>query len=424
MIDVKVLRKDPEAVKAMLAARGNDLDISKFEALDERRRALITESDALKNERKTTSKQIGQIMKEGGDPSEIKARVSQIGDQIKSLDAELAEVDQEFKDLLSWVPNLLDESTPIGKSESDNVECLKWGTPRVFDFEVKDHVDLGTDLAIMDFETAAKVTGARFCFLRGDGARLERALINFMIDMHQKQGYFEVLPPFMVNSDSMYGTGQFPKMKEDVFGLNGTDYYLIPTAEVPVTNIHRDEMLDGKSLPRYYQAFTPCFRSEAGSYGRDTRGLIRQHQFNKVEMVKFVKPETSNDELEKLRGDAEAILQALELPYRVVSLCSGDISFAASKCYDIEVWLPGQDTYREISSCSNFKDFQARRAMIRFKEGKEKDYVHTLNGSGLAVGRTLVALLENHQQADGTIRIPEALRPYMNNQETIARQAL
>lgn len=423
MIDVKILRSNPEVVKASLDARGSSLDLGSFEELDKRRRGLITESDALKNEKKSVSKQIGQIIREGGDPSEIKAQVATISDKIKELDTELSAVEDKYNELLSWVPNLVDASTPVGRNEDDNEEVSRWGTPASYDFEVKDHVDLGTDLGILDFETAAKITGARFCLLRGQGARLERALLNFMIDVHEEQGYFEVMPPFMVNSDSMYGTGQFPKMKEDVFKLEEHDYYLIPTAEVPVTNIHRAEVIQGADLPLHYQAFTPCFRSEAGSYGRDTRGYIRQHQFNKVELVKFVKPETSADELEKLRDDAEEILRRLELPYRVMTLCSGDISFAASKCYDLEVWLPGQQAYREISSCSNFKDFQARRARIRYKDGKEKGFVHTLNGSGLAVGRTLIAVLENHQQADGRVRIPEALRPYMNGLEYIEKQS-
>jgi len=423
MIDVKILRNDPEVVKASLDGRGSNLDLGPFAQLDLRRRELITDSDALKNEKKNTSKQIGEIMKSGGDSSEIKERVAQISAKIKVHDSELAEVEGKYNDLLSWVPNLLDETTPIGRNENDNVEVSRWGTPRSFEFTVKDHVDVGTELGILDFETAVKVTGARFAFLRGDGARLERALINFMLDVHREQGYFEILPPFLVNSDSMFGTGQFPKMREDVFKLEDHDYYLIPTAEVPVTNIHRDQILDGSQLPIYYQAYTPCFRSEAGSYGRDTRGYIRQHQFNKVELVKFVKPETSNEELEKLRDDAEEILRRLELPYRVMSLCSGDISFSAAKCYDLEVWLPGQTNYREISSCSNFKDFQSRRAQIRYKDGKEKGLVHTINGSGLAAGRTLVAILENYQEADGRVRVPDVLQPYMNGLKFIEKQS-
>ena len=295
------------------------------------------------------------------------------------------------------------------------------GEPAQFDFEARDHVDVGTALGIIDSETAVKITGARFALLRGDGARLERALINFMTDIHREQGYFEVMPPFIANDKSMYATGQFPKMKEDVFKLEGLEYYLIPTAEVPVTNIHRDEMLQEKQLPIRYQAYTPCFRSEAGSYGRDTRGLIRQHQFNKVELVKFVHPDSSGEALEQLKEDAAEILRRLELPYRVMALCSGDLSFSAARCYDLEVWLPGQNTYREISSCSNFKDFQARRARIRYKGEKGKGFVHTLNGSGLAVGRTLVAILENYQQADGRVRVPDALKPYLG-QDYIDKQ--
>jgi len=422
MIDVNILRNDLDAVKKMLVDRKNGLDLSAFADLDARRRELIAKSDQLKSERKNTSKKIGMMIGKGEDTTEIKSQVAEMGEQVKAMEADLGQVEIQLTQLLATIPNMLDADTPVGRGEDDNLEIDKWGTPRVFDFPVKDHVDLGADLGILDFQTAAKITGARFALLRGDGAALERALINFMIDIHREQGYEEILPPFIVNGDSMYGTGQFPKMKEDVFKLEGLDYYLIPTAEVPVTNIHRDEILNGSHLPIYYQAYTPCFRSEAGAYGRDTRGLIRQHQFNKVEMVKFVSPETSGDELDKLRGDAEKILQLLELPYRVMTLCSADLSFSAAKCYDLEVWLPGQDKYREISSCSNFRDFQARRAKIRFKAGKKKGFVHTINGSGLAIGRTLVAVLENHQQADGRIRIPEVLRPYMQNKEFIEKK--
>lgn len=421
MLDVKILREDIETVKEMLAARKSDLDLSSFDHLDLSRRELISESDRLKQERNATSKEIGLLIREGKDPAEIKAKVSKIGDQIKILDEELARTESELESLLGWIPNLLDASTPIGSSEADNLQVYSWGEPTEFSFEPKDHVDLGTALGIVDFETAVKLTGARFSILRGDGAMLERALIQFMLDVHREQGYFEVLPPFMVNADSMYGTGQFPKMKEDVFKLDGYPYYLVPTAEVPVTNIHRDEIFSAEDLPRKYQAFTPCFRSEAGSYGRDTRGLIRQHQFNKVELVKFTHPDDSARALEQLRSDAEDILKRLELPFRTMALCSGDISFAAAKCYDLEVWLPGQNAYREISSCSNFSDFQARRAKIRFRDGKKTRFVHTINGSGLAVGRTLVAILENFQTAEGQVRIPPALRPYMQNREFLAK---
>lgn len=422
MLDIKLLREDLAAVKQMLAARGNELDLSPFMELDQRRRSTIMEADALKSERKETSKQIGQMLKQGQDAEPVKARVAEIGEAIKKLDADLAQTEQQLNDMLTTIPNMLHPETPLGKGEEDNVLFKRWGEPRDFDFPVKDHVDLGTDLGLLDFETAAKVTGARFTLLRGDAARMERALINLMTDVHREQGYFEVLPPFIVNGDSMFGTGQFPKMKEDVFQLQGLDYYLIPTAEVPVTNLHRDQILKPAQLPIRYQAFTPCFRSEAGSYGKDTRGLIRQHQFNKVELVKFVDPDRSDEALEQLRDDAEEILRRLGLPYRVMTLCSGDISFAAAKCYDLEVWLPGQNRYREISSCSNFTDFQARRAKIRFRDGKKTRFVHTLNGSGLAVGRTMVAIMENYQEADGRIRVPEALQPYLNGQTFIEKQ--
>lgn len=421
MIDVKILRNDPALVVSCLKARGSKLNLSCFDELDSRRRSLISRSDSLKSDRKSSSKQIGQLIKAGGDPSEIKAQVSCISDEIKVLDNELHDVELAHHNLLATLPNFLDPATPMGNGEEDNVELSRWGSSIGHDFVSKDHVDLGVSLGILDFESAVKITGARFALLRGDGARLERALINFMTDLHHEQGYFEVIPPFIVNSDSMFATGQFPKMKDDVFKLEGHDYFLIPTAEVPVTNIHRDEILNEAQLPIFYQAYTPCFRSEAGSYGRDTRGLIRQHQFNKVELVKFVKPESSEQEHDNLLEDAAEVLRRLELPYRVMLLCSRDISFSASKCYDLEVWLPGQNAFREISSCSNFKDFQARRAKIRYK-GKQKEFVHTINGSGLAVGRTLVAILENHQQADGRIRIPDALRPYMKHQEFIEKQ--
>lgn len=421
MLDIKLLRDDMDSVKDMLKARRHDLDLSEFSELDQARRELITQSDQLKSDRKNLSKQIGQMMAKGEDPVEIKARVSDIGDEIKELDARSAEMDAKLNELLAYIPNMLHASTPIGKSEADNVEVAKWGTPRTFDFTVQDHVELGTNLGILDFETAVKITGARFVVLKGDAAKLNRALMNFMLDVHNEQGYLEVAPPFMVNSDSMFGTGQFPKMREDTYNLAGTDFHLVPTAEVPVTNIYRDTTLKAEELPIALQAYTPCFRSEAGSYGRDTRGMIRMHQFEKVELVKFTHPEDSLAELEKLREDAEALLQKLDLPYRVMSLCSGDISFSATKCYDIEVWLPGQAAYREISSCSSFSDFQARRARIRYKDGKEKGLVHTLNGSGLPLGRTMVAILENYQEADGRVRIPEVLRPYMNGQEYLQK---
>jgi len=421
MLDVKLLREDLDSVKQMLANRQSSLDLSSFATLDQKRRDLIVESDSAKHHRKVTSKKIGQMIQAGEDPTDIKAEVGQLGQKIKAMDEEIAQLETELNAILTWIPNMIDPDTPIGASEADNKEVARWGEPPKFEFEAKDHVDLGTDLKILDFETATKITGARFAVLRGDGAMMERALIQFMVDVHREQGYFEVMPPFIVNEESMFGTGQFPKMKEDVFQLDGYPYYLVPTAEVPVTNIHRDEILSPEDLPRTYQAFTPCFRSEAGSYGRDTRGLIRQHQFNKVELVTFAHPDESGQALEKLRNDAEEVLRRLQLPYRTMALCSADLSFAAAKCYDLEVWLPGQNTYREISSCSNFLDFQARRAKIRFRDGKRTNFVHTLNGSGLAVGRTLLAILENYQCEDGRVRIPEALRPYMQNREFLEK---
>jgi seryl-tRNA synthetase len=424
MLDIKFLRGHLDQVRVMLKSRKNSLDLSAFETLDRQRRELIQKSDELKNERKTTSKQIGMLIKKGEDITAIKQRVSEIGDEIKELDKNQKEVNADLNDIVTRIPNMMHSSVPFGESEDDNVEIRTWGTPVVLDFKPKDHVDLGTDLRIMDMEVATKLTGARFAVLRGDGARLERALIHFMLDVHAEQGYFEILPPYIVNGDSMFGTGQFPKMKEDVFKLEGLDYYLIPTAEVPVTNLHRDEILRKEQLPICYQAFTPCFRSEAGAHGKDTRGLIRQHQFHKVELVKFVHPEHSEQELDNLLSDAEEILKRLDLAYRVVQLCSADLSFSAAKCYDIEVWLPAQNKYREISSCSLFTDFQARRAKIRFKEDGKNQFVHTLNGSGLAVGRTLVAILENGQQKDGSIMIPEVLRPYMGGQTLIEKQKL
>jgi len=422
MLDIKFIRDNLDQVQTMLKNRKNNLDLTDFTDLDVKRRELIQKSDELKNERKTTSKEIGAMMKAGQDASDIRARVTAIGEEIKEIDAELRDIESQLFDIVSRIPNMLHPSVPIGLTEEDNIEVHAWGNPSEMAFEPKDHVDLGTQLGILDMETATKLTGARFALLRGDGARLERALIQFMIDVHREQGYFEVLPPFIVNGDSMFGTGQFPKMKEDVFKLEGLDYYLIPTAEVPVTNIHRDDILKADQLPINYQAFTPCFRSEAGAHGKDTRGLIRQHQFNKVELVKFVHPETGEAELEKLLKDAEEILERLELPYRTVQLCSGDLSFSAAKCYDIEVWLPGQQKFREISSCSLFTDFQARRAKIRFKHDGKNQFVNTLNGSGLAVGRTLVAILENGQQEDGTIALPKALQPYLGGQAKIEKQ--
>jgi seryl-tRNA synthetase len=422
MLDIKLLRQDPEAVTAALAKRGGSFAIDQVLEEDAKRRALVYEMEQLRAEQNVASDAIGAAKKAKQDASEAIAAMKTIKDRIAVLEEQVREVDTTLADLLLGIPNLPDESLPVGTSDADNREVRKWGEIPTFDFEPKDHVAIGEALGLLDFECAAKLTGARFCLSRGAGARLERALINFMIDTHtEKHGYTEILPPFMVNSQSMQGTGQLPKFAADGFRITDTDYWLIPTAEVPVTNIHRDEILSDADLPIYYAAYTPCFRSEAGAYGKDTRGMIRQHQFNKVEMVKFTRPEDSWDELEKLTNNAEAILQALGLPYRVMTLCTGDLGFSAAKTYDLEVWLPGQSAYREISSCSNFTDYQARRANIRFKRDKKPEFVHTINGSGLAVGRTLVAVLENYQQADGSVIVPEVLRGYMGGLERIAK---
>lgn len=420
MLDIKLIRQDPDTVAAALAKRGGVFSVDAILAEDATRRSLVHEMEQLRAEQNTASEAIGAAKKAKQDASEAIAAMKVIKDKIAALDEQVRVVDTTLNDMLLRLPNLPDESLPVGTDESSNREERTWGEVPTFDFEVKDHVALGESLGILDFECAAKLTGARFCLGKGAGARLERALINFMLDSHtENHAYTEVLPPFMVNSDSMRGTGQLPKFAEDSFKITDTDYWLIPTAEVPVTNIHRDEILKDADLPLYYTAYTPCFRSEAGSHGKDTRGMIRQHQFNKVEMVKFVRPEDSWHELEKLTQNAEAILQALKLPYRVMTLCTGDLGFSAAKTYDLEVWLPGQNAFREISSCSNFTDYQARRANIRFKRDKKPEFVHTINGSGLAVGRTLVAILENYQQADGSVRIPEVLRGYMGGLETI-----
>lgn len=420
MIDIKLLRNDPGAVRAAVEKRRAALDLDGILEIDARRRALVYEMEQLRAEQNKASEEIGKRKKAGEDASEAIAAMKQIKDHIAALEEQVREVDAQLEQSLLTIPNIPDATVPDGVDESANRFERRWGEPRAFDFEPKDHVALGAALGILDFERAAKIAGARFCLSRGPAAQLERALINFMLDVHTREhGYLEVLPPFMVNSASMQGTGQLPKFAADLFRLENTDYWLIPTAEVPVTNIHRDEILPAELLPLCYTAYTPCFRSEAGSYGKDTRGMIRQHQFNKVEMVKFTTPETSWDELEKLTNNAETILQRLGLPYQVVTLSSGDLGFSAAKTYDLEVWLPGQQAYREISSCSNFTDFQARRANIRFKRGKKPEFVHTLNGSGLAVGRTVIAVLENCQQEDGSILVPEALRPYMNGRERI-----
>ncbi|WP_342399841.1 serine--tRNA ligase [Weizmannia sp. FSL W8-0676] len=417
MLDIKFLRAHFDEVKERMQHRGEDLtDFEKFSGLDQRRRELIMESEALKNRRNEVTQQVAALKREKKDATKLIEEMRGVGEKIKALDAELKQVEAELEMLMLSIPNIPHESVPVGDSEEDNVEIRKWGEVPAFGFEPKPHWDIATDLGILDFERAAKVTGSRFVFYKGLGARLERALYNFMLDLHvEEHGYEEVLPPYMVNRASMTGTGQLPKFEEDAFLVNEKYYFLIPTAEVPVTNYHRDEILNGGDLPINYVAFSACFRSEAGSAGRDTRGLIRQHQFNKVELVKFVKPEDSYEELEKLTGHAERVLQLLGLPYHVMSMCTADLGFTAAKKYDIEVWMPSQHVYREISSCSNFEAFQARRANIRFRRepNAKPEHVHTLNGSGLAIGRTVAAILENYQQADGSVVVPEVLRPYM-----------
>ncbi|GAB6162001.1 serine--tRNA ligase [Desulfothermus naphthae] len=423
MLDLKFIQKNPEVVQAAIRKRRMDLNIQDFLKLDEKRKSIIQEVEKLRNQLNTESKEVGKLKAKGQDVSEKVKKLSLISDKIKELEKEKKKVEKELFDFRAQIPNIPAKDVPEGDSDEDNVEIKKWGTKPEFDFEPKPHWDIGTNLKGLDFERAAKLAGSRFALYFGWAARLERALINFMLDVQTKEnGYTEVLPPFLVNSETMFGTGQLPKFEEDLFKIKDWDYYLIPTAEVPVTNIYRNEVLDEDDLPIAYTAYTPCFRSEAGSYGKDTKGLIRQHQFNKVELVRFVHPDKSYQELELLLSHAESILQKLGLHYRVVVLCTGDLGFSAAKTYDIEVWLPGQNTYREISSCSNFEDFQARRANIKFKpkNSKKKEFVHTLNGSGLAVGRTLVAILENYQREDGSIIIPEVLRPYMDGIEIIS----
>jgi seryl-tRNA synthetase len=425
MLDIKFVRDNRDMVERMLEQRGYDMELPPVLALDQERREAIQEVESLKHERKVVSDQIAQMKKKGEDASNIISRMRQVSQRIKELDGKLGQVEDELHRSLLLIPNVPHESVPFGKDENDNPVVKRWGEISQFSFTPKQHWELGESLGILDFERAAKITGARFTLYWGLGARLERALINFMLDLHTtKHGYLEVLPPFMVNSAAMTGTGQLPKFKEDLFKLEDWDYYLVPTAEVPVTNIFMNEILEEEDLPLCYTAYTPCFRSEAGSYGKDTRGLIRQHQFNKVELVKFTTPEHSYDELESLLLDAEEVLQKLELPYQVVTLCTGDLGFSAAKTYDIEVWIPGQQAFREISSCSNFGDFQARRANIRYrpKDKKKIAYPYTLNGSGLAVGRTLVAIMENWQQEDGSVVIPPALRDYMGGVDIIAPQ--
>lgn len=423
MLDIKILRANFDEVKAKLQHRGEDLsDLGRFEELDKKRRELIVETEKLKSKRNDVSQQVAVLKREKQNADDLIAEMREVGDYLKGLDDELRVVEETLQQLMLNIPNIPHESVPMGETEDDNVEIRKWGKVREFSFEAKAHWDIADQLDILDFERAGKVTGSRFVFYKGLGARLERALISFMLDLHvDEHGYKEILPPYMVNRASMTGTGQLPKFEEDAFLIENEDYFLIPTAEVPVTNLHRDEILSSDKLPLSYAAFSACFRSEAGSAGRDTRGLIRQHQFNKVELVKFVKPEDSYAELEKLTGHAEKVLQLLELPYRVLSMCTGDLGFTAAKKYDLEVWLPSYDAYKEISSCSNFESFQARRANIRFRrELKAKpEHVHTLNGSGLALGRTVAAILENYQQEDGSVLIPEALQPYMGKHKVI-----
>lgn len=422
MLDRRELRNNFAEIKAKLQKRGEDLsELDNFGKLDERRRAIINEVEQLKAERNETSKKISELKREKKDASEIIERMQQVSKQIKDLDNELTEIEKKLDNIMLGIPNIPHESVPIGEDEEDNEEVFKWGEIPQFSFEVQPHWDIGTNLGILDFERAAKVAGSRFVFYKGLGARLERALISFMMDYHtDHHGYEEMIPPFLVNRNSMTGTGQLPKFEEDAFLVEEWDYFLIPTAEVPVTNFHRDEILTLDDLPKKYVAYSACFRSEAGSAGRDTRGLIRQHQFNKVELVQFVKPEDSYEVLEELVGHAEKILQLLKLPYRKMNMCTGDLGFTAAKKYDLEVWIPSQEKYREISSCSNFEAFQARRAGIRYRDEDGKvQFVHTLNGSGLAVGRTLTAIIENYQQEDGSVVIPEVLRPYMGGIEVI-----
>ncbi len=425
MLDLKYIRNNLETVAAMLAARNNSLDLSAFKTLDAERLELLNEVETLKNQRNTCSDKIAKMKRAKANAGAEITAMRDVSRQIKELDAKVADVENKLYEIVYLIPNRPHSSVPIGNSEDDNSFVREWGKKPELDFAPAPHWEIGENLKILDFERGAKITGARFTLYRDLGAKLERALINFMLDKHtDEHGYTEVLPPFIVNRDSMRGTGQLPKFADDLFKIEGLDYFLIPTAEVPVTNIFQNEILEDSELPSYFTAYTPCFRKEAGSHGRDTRGLIRQHQFNKVELVKFADPEDSYDELEKLLINAESILQALNLHYRVVNLCTGDLGFSASKTYDIEVWLPGQGVYREISSCSNFEDFQARRANIRYrpKTGGKTRFVHTLNGSGLAVGRTVVAILENFQQEDGSVIIPEVLRPYLKGRERITKK--
>jgi seryl-tRNA synthetase len=422
MLDIKYLKQNIDFVRQKMDERGQKIDFDRFIDLDAKRRDILQAVETLRNERNSVSKQVGELKKKKEDASALIEKMGNVSAKIKEYDESLRVTEEELNTFVMIVPNIQHESVPQGMGSEDNSVVRSWGEKPVFSFEPKQHFELGESLNILDFARGAKITGARFTVSRGAGAAMERALVSFMLDLHvEKHGYTEVLTPFMVNAESMTGTGQLPKFKEDLFKIEGMEYYLIPTAEVPVTNIYREEILEEDKLPIYLVAYSPCFRSEAGSYGKDTRGLIRQHQFNKVEMVKFSKPETSYDELEKLTANAEEVLEKLGIAYRTACLCTADLGFSSAKTYDVEAWMPGQNTYREISSCSNFEDFQARRASIRFRrtDSGKVDFVHTLNGSGLAVGRTVVAILENYQQADGSVLIPEALRPYMRGLERI-----
>ncbi|TMA97470.1 MAG: serine--tRNA ligase [Deltaproteobacteria bacterium] len=422
MLDVKLMRENLDEVKTRMATRGAEIDWNEFVAVDRERREALANIERLKEKKNRLSGEIGKIKKNAGDATALMRDVEEVSEDIRIAEGPLAEIEARFEQFMLTLPNLPNPGVPVGKNADDNKETRRWGDLPKFDFEPKNHWDIGEELGILDFERAAKIAGARFAVYRDAGARLERALINFMLDLHtQEHAYKEMIPPALVNRTALIGTGQLPKFEEDLFRLAQGEYFLIPTAEVPLTNLHRDEMIEREDLPIKYVAYTPCFRSEAGSYGKDVRGLIRLHQFNKVEMVKFTEPETSYDELESMVRNAEEVLKRLKIPYRVVELCTGDLGFGSAKTYDLEVWVPGQNTYREISSCSNCEDFQARRANIRYrKENKGRPiFVHTLNGSGLAVGRTLVAVLENYQQKDGSVVIPDALRSYMGGLERI-----
>lgn len=423
MLEQKYLENNLETVKEKTAQRGMDLDFEGLERLNEERKKIIVQVETLEHERNQGSRKVGELKRTGSDQEAdaLSKELKNISSDIKDLNAKRTEIESEYRDIMLHIPNIPDASVPVGVDENDNPEIERWGTPEEFDFEIKDHVQIGEKLDILDLPRAAKITGSRFALYKGHGARLERALINFMLDIHvSEHGYLEVLPPFMANTASFIGTGNLPKFEEDLFKLNDTDYYLVPTAEVPVTNINRDEILEEEDLPRKYVSYTPCFRKEAGSYGKDIHGIFRQHQFNKVELVKLTKPENSYDEHEKLTRDAARILELLGLPYRIVLLCTGDMGFSSAKTYDIEVWIPSEQRYREISSCSNFESFQARRANIKYRPGGGKPaFVHTLNGSGIAIGRAFIAILENYQQHDGKVKIPDILTPYMNGIEVI-----